>query len=292
MGLLDALDRFLVQLCADGRSEHTRKQYDRHVRLLANWLASEGHSGDVDELSHELLARFLAAPQARTTRLGGSKKPTSMNALRSSLRAFFSYCRDAGWCRENPARLVRRARCSGPPPRGLSDQDRQRLLDELTVAQGPAARRDHMWIDLLLNSGMRLSAALRLQMEDVDFEQGVIIAHDCKNDRIERVILPRDLLDHLRGYCAEREPGYLFVGRNGQPISRRHAARRLSLWLQQAGCKGASHPHALRHTFATRLLRKSGNLGVVQRALGHRAITSTTIYIQVADAELREALGG
>src|SRR5688572_23710155 len=102
MRLQDALDRFVVQLQADGRSQHTIAQYRRHIALLGRWLEAAGHSDDVDELSHELLAQFLIAPDARTSQRGGTKKATSMNALRSSMRAFFHYVHEAGWARQNP----------------------------------------------------------------------------------------------------------------------------------------------------------------------------------------------
>jgi site-specific recombinase XerD len=154
MRLQDVLDRFVVQLQGNGRSHCTVDQYKRHVGLLSRWLVEEGHSDHVDELTHELLARFLISPDARTSRRGGAKKATSMNALRSSMRAFFGYCRDAGWSQENAARLVRRARCASGPPRGLSDEDRDRLLSTLAAATGPVPRRDCMLFSLIVATGI------------------------------------------------------------------------------------------------------------------------------------------
>lgn len=228
----------------------------------------------------------------RACRVWAGKKATSMNALRSSLRAFFAYCRDAGWCRENPARLIRRARCSGPPPRGLSDPDRERLMDELTVAQGSVARRDHLLFHLLLATGMRISAALALTDADVDLERGEVLVPQVKGDRAEVVFLGPGMRDHLVGYLAERAPGPLFPGRDGEPITRRHAARRLAVWMGRAGCRGSAHPHALRHDFATRLYRQTGDVLLVQAALGHAAITSTMVYARADRHRLRELLSG
>jgi len=65
MSIEEALEKFLVQLEADGRSVHTVAQYRRHVRLLARWAAGAGVSGDLEVLDHEHLARFFAAPDAR-----------------------------------------------------------------------------------------------------------------------------------------------------------------------------------------------------------------------------------
>ena len=163
-------------------------------------------------------------------------------------------------------------------------------MDALTVAQGPVARRDHMWIHLLLATGMRLSAALALTDADVDLERGEILVRHAKGDRTEVVFLGREIRDHLAGFLAERSPGPLFPGRDGRPITRRHAARRLATWMGRSGCRALANPHRLRHDFANRLLRKSGNLGIVQKALGHQAISSTVIYAHSSDDDVRAAL--
>ena len=62
MTIDQALERFLTQLRADGRSRHTLGQYERHVRLLSAWARDVRHTGAVGDLSHEDLARFLASP--------------------------------------------------------------------------------------------------------------------------------------------------------------------------------------------------------------------------------------
>jgi integrase/recombinase XerC len=278
MRLQDALDRFVVQLEADGRSPHTIAQYRRHIALLGRWLAQVSHSDDVDALSHEVLAQFLCAPDARTSRRGGVKKATSMNALRSSLRAFFGYVLAAGWSTENPARLVRRAWCAGPPPRGLGIHDRERLLATLASGAGPEARRDHMLFALMLATGMRLSAALALTTADVDLERCEIAVRHAKGDRHEVVYIGSAIRDHLAEYVLGRAQGPLFATKGGRPTSRRHAARRLSIWMQIASCRGRTSPHGLRHDFAMRLYGRTKDLLLVQRVLGHRSILSTMVY--------------
>ena len=96
MTIEDALDRFLVQLQAEGRSRHTVGQYRRHVAALTRWLAASGHPAEVDALDHETVAGFLAAPAARSRPDGAGKKATSVNAMRTSLRVFCSYLHRAG----------------------------------------------------------------------------------------------------------------------------------------------------------------------------------------------------
>src|SRR2546422_448595 len=128
MTIADALERFLVQLKADGRSPHTIGQYRRHVRLLAQWARDVGHGRKkIEKLGHEHVAAFLAHPVATGRHGGGQKLATSANCLRSSLKTFLCYCHRAGYIPHDPGRLIRRSMCSPPPPRALSTEEQKQL---------------------------------------------------------------------------------------------------------------------------------------------------------------------
>ena len=79
MLIREALRRFLVQLAADGRSAHTIAQYQRHVRLFARWCRDVGHSGALNKVDHEHVARFLASDAATVRPDGARKKASAMN---------------------------------------------------------------------------------------------------------------------------------------------------------------------------------------------------------------------
>ena len=290
MRLNDALGRFVLHLRADGRSEHTIGNYRRHVGSLARWLAQARRDDDLDAITPEILAAFLVSPDARASAHGGAKSTISMNALRTSLRVAFAWMHEAGLCARNPARLVRRAITAPPPPRSLSDAEVDRLDTELICAQGELARRDHLLIDLLLSTGVRIGSALALDVEDVDLAARTLRLRELKGDRVDRVYFGRDLADHLIGFLAGKpRTGPLFRGPRGERLVKRHAQRRITQWLDRIGANDAS-PHSLRHTFATRLLRRTGDLFLVKRALLHRSIASTAVYLSVSDDQLRAAL--
>ena len=81
MDLTTALERFLAQLRADGRSSHTMDQYRRHILLFARW---GSQVGDVREIDHETLARFLGSAAALTGADGRPKKASSVNSFSRS----------------------------------------------------------------------------------------------------------------------------------------------------------------------------------------------------------------
>jgi integrase/recombinase XerD len=284
MDILEGLAKFQVQLEADGRSIHTRRQYDRHVRLFAHWLRTGGHRGALDAIDHEAVAAFLASPVARTRHDGGVKRATSANALRTSVRVFFRYCHEAGFVAQNPARLVKRAICGNPPPRALTEDETRRLMATLAEGEGPEAERDHALFHLMLATGIRLGSAISLDVEDVDLDAGQLYLRTMKGDRREVVYLGRAIRAHLRRFISDRTTGPLFVGIHGGRISDRHAQRRYREWIQKAGIARASSTHTLRHSFATSLYRRTGDLLLVQQALCHRSIASTVIYARVSRA--------
>ena len=103
-----------------------------------------------------------------------------MNCLRSSIRTFFHYLHEAGDLASNPARLTRRARCGPPLPRTLTSNDERRLLEALSFADDPEARRDHALFHLMLATGLRVGSAVMLGKDDIDLERGEIILQNMK----------------------------------------------------------------------------------------------------------------
>lgn len=286
----NALAQFVRQLEADGRSLHTVRQYQRHVRALARWAADVGRSGHVHHLDHEAVAGFMTAPDARVRADGGDKRATSVNALRTSMRCFFGYLHDIGIVPVSPARRLRRARTAPPPVRAMPDDDLQRLVATLAASADPVARRDLAVVRLLAESGMRVGSAVALDVEDLDLASGEAHLRSAKGDSRQTVVLPKNLCAHLLDYIGDRATGPLFPGRGGQRITVRHVQRRIALWLDRAAVTRRSTVHSLRHRFAIRLYRRTGDLLLVQQALGHRSIASTTVYARADQGRLAAAL--
>src|SRR6516225_6067930 len=88
MRIEQALDKYVLQLRGNGRSDHTIAQVRRHVRLFESWLEGDDELAAID---HETVALFLAGDTVTKRADGKARKPTSANALRSSLRCFFAF---------------------------------------------------------------------------------------------------------------------------------------------------------------------------------------------------------
>jgi site-specific recombinase XerD len=258
--------------------------------LLARWARDVGSCGErIDRIGHEDVARFLAADLATVRPDGRAKLATAMNCLRSSVRVFFRFCREAGYLREDPARMVRRALCAPPPPRALSDDEQRRLLSVLGKARTQEDRRDAMLFELMLATGIRVGSAIALDVADVDLQRGELRLRTAKGDRPDFVFLNRMIRARLKRYLKGCGNGPLFTAR-GRRVSTRHVQRRFSLWIQRAGINHQASPHSLRHSFGMRVYRKSGDVLLTKEALRHRSIASTIVYARAEEGRLRQVI--
>lgn len=288
MKLLEALDRFVMQQRANGRAANTWRAYARHVRLLARWIATSARSDDVGEIDHETIALFLASPHALAKDDGALKKASTTNAIRSSMKAFFGYVEAAGLAPVNAARLVRRARCGAPPPRGLNTGELTRLRATLDASYGAPTVRDRALIEFLVGTGARLSSALAVDIADIDLDAGELMLRRTKGDAPQRVFLSPAVCALLQVHIGTRSAGPLFRSSRRTRLAKRHAQARLSYWFKRAGLRACAH--SLRHAFATALYARTHDVLVVKAALGHRSLAATMVYAQCDDERLREVM--
>lgn len=141
---------------------------------------------------------------------------------------------------------------------------------------------------------MRLGSLVSLNLGDIDLKSGVAQIRTKGNGR-DKVFLNPQLQRLIARYLTNVGPeantspaSPLFRSVHGRRLGARQIQLNFAKWCREAGV--AASVHSCRHTFATRLYRKTGDLHLVQRALGHRQITTTEIYAKVSDKSLRRAL--
>ena len=128
MTLTDGIERFCVQLEADGRSPHTRRTYRRHLDAFARWAGGDTALADI---TPDRLARFLTSDAVRMradAEGAGPRAAITVNQVKSALRAFFRYIVEVGTLAMSPARAVRSARTSSDLPQVLTQDEAARLL--------------------------------------------------------------------------------------------------------------------------------------------------------------------
>lgn len=290
---------FLEHLAKQRRaSPLTVRAYAEDLRRFAEFARSRlGRPARVPEdLTPELVAAFAAARSLervdRTRRIAAKTLGRSLAALRSFLR----YVDRRGHPTSSARGAIPRVATPHPLPAALPEAPLNELLDglaarardgDLRLLRGIAAAE---W---LYGAGLRVGELAGLTWER--FDEPRLLARVLGKGRRERVVpVARGAWVAARRYWSAlgREPrprDPLLPGPSGRPASTRTLERDVKALLQALGPNAPTHPHALRHSFATHLLDRGADLRAVQELLGHQNLATTQIYTHVTRRRLKAA---
>lgn len=153
-----------------------------------------------------------------------------------------------------------------------------------------------MVVDLALSTGLRVAEMAALQVEDVDLRRGAlqVIRLKRKKKSPETLAINKELVDHLREYLAwaGRRQGPLFIGQRG-PLTYRGLQQTWKAAVKRTGLPEELSIHGARHTIAVHLLKKTGNLRLVQKQLGHASpATTANMYADISFEDMQDGLNG
>lgn len=177
-------------------------------------------------------------------------------------------------------------------PKVLTDAEANRLVETFNTRHR-VPHRDLCLCRLMLEAGLRVGEAVAVRPEHLDTTACRLTVREGKGAK-DRVLWITDDLRDLISSWTDRKPDspWLFPTRHATPVSTRQVRAMVSRRAEKAEIQEADRvsPHTLRHTFATRLYRRTKNLRLVQKALGHASISTTQLYTHLVDDELEEAL--
>jgi site-specific recombinase XerD len=261
-----------------GRAAATRTAYVGDVRTFAAWMARSDVPGPegVDRLH---LRRYLASLSTRQL----ARATVARKA--AALRCYFSWLTRQGRLEADPARSLRAPSGGGRLPRVLSAGEIDVLLD--APGDGPFDRRDVAVLELLYAGGLRVSELCGLDRGDIDLRQRTVTVLG-KGAKQRRVPVHDTAVAALRTWLEggrDELPGppeAAFVNQRGSRLGPRDVRR-----ILDRRAASPTHPHALRHTYATHLLDGGADLRVVQDLLGHASLATTQVYTHVSKERLR-----
>jgi len=151
--------------------------------------------------------------------------------------------------------------------------------------------RDAAVLGLLYGSGLRISEALSLKPKDLVAGDAITVIGKGNKTRMVPVLpqVAKLIADYV-ALCPLDLPadGALFVGARGGPLSPRIVQQTMAILRGALGLPDTATPHALRHSFATHLLARGGDLRAIQELLGHASLSTTQIYTAVDSERLLE----
>jgi len=279
-----------VFLAGRNLAPRTRKEYLTDLAQLSTYLATAAGVSTVQAATRTHLEGFLASLDQQ--QLTGSTRRRKVAAIRS----FFLFLEDAGHRVGNPAGKLVPPEREWNQPRYLTEQEYKRLL-----AAVRHEIRDSAIIELLLQTGLRLSEVSRLQLSDIELPARVSREPGCvgsvrvqgKGRRQRTVTLNWKACKALKAYLAVRPPDAeddaVFQTKFRRGMGPRSIELVVTKYLKDAGITGAS-VHSLRHTFATHSVKLGTGLQVIKEVLGHASLKTTTIYVGLAREEMDRQL--
>lgn len=239
---------------------------------------------------------YLAARSRRGRRDDPGLAPTSLRRRAAALKGFYRFAFGEGLIATDVAAHLDIPKMPRLLPETLTQAETERLL----AAPGDDALLDRALLELLYAAGLRISEALRLDLEDLSLD-GAFVRVIGKGDRERLVPVGEVALDAIRTWLdgprealvqqhhvAPIRGGPLFLGRTGRRLARQQAWAIVKRAAATAGLNDRVSPHTLRHSFATHLLEGGADLRIVQELLGHASISTTQLYTHVTGERIRE----
>ena len=295
MSMKQAMVDFEAHLAVERNlSPHTRKNYLVDLRQFREFLESDGPSGTdgedgVSRIDHLTIRSFLGSLYRKKL------KKTTIGRKVAALRSFFGYLLREGKIGANPADLVQSPRREKYIPAFLSVDDASALLSA-DFGTGFQGLRNRAIAELFYSAGIRLGELTGLNLEDIDFGEGLMRIRG--KGRKERIVpAGRPALKALREYLAAREAicggrseqeNAVFVGAGGRRLTARTVQRIIDRAVLRSGINRKISPHALRHSFATHLMDAGADLRSIQEMLGHESLSTTQKYTTVSVSRLME----
>lgn len=272
-------------------SPRTREAYCRDLDQFMAFLS--GHVGgtldiaDLEALRPADLRAFLAA--RRKNGIGSHSLARGLSGIKS----FFGHLERNGVMALEALSVIRAPKRPSTLPKALTVNEARATID--TVAEMETrpwvAARDTAVIALCYGAGLRISEALALSRRDLERQSLRVTGKGGRIRLVPLIAVVRAAIEQYIGLCpftlSPNEP--MFRGVRGGPLSPRLVQLRVEELRGALGLPASATPHALRHSFATHLLGKGGDLRAIQELLGHASLSTTQIYTHVDTERLLDA---
>ena len=278
---LDDFERSLTTASAN-----TIAAYRRDIVGFVDWAERAGHDGP-GAIDRVTLRRFLAYLATRRY------AKTSIARKASALRRYFAWLARVGVIAVDPASALTAPRGASRLPRVLPAAEIDQLLDAPPAAidadPDEIRLRDDAVLELLYGSGLRVGELCGLDVDAVDVRTRTVTVWG-KGAKQRRVPISEPAAQTVTAWIRRARQSLLgpdagpalFVNRRGVRLTPRDVRRLIDRRAQRP-----THPHALRHSFATHLLDGGADLRAVQELLGHADLATTQIYTHVSAQRLK-----
>ncbi|MCF8218137.1 MAG: tyrosine-type recombinase/integrase [Bacteroidales bacterium] len=281
--IVQLITEFLAYIKHERRySEHTIKAYRMDLHEYADYIQQSYGKITLEAHTHLIIRSWLSylitqGLQAKTV----SRKM-------SSLKSFFKYCLQNGYISHNPTAKLKPLKIPQRLPVFVQEKEMQKLFTEAEFKNNYCGIRDYTILNLLYNTGMRVSELVNLNVQDINTGNCSLKVLGKRNK--ERIIPVNDyMMTTLETYLQEREnflleknvqpsEKSLFLSSQGKKPYAKLIYDIVKKYLEQVSTIDKKSPHILRHSFATHLLSHGADLNAIKELMGHANLAATQVY--------------
>ena len=263
-----------------GLSENSIFSYSYDLKKFQNFLDS--HRKDFTQVKIDDVTDFMKDQK--------SKKISSRSIARTlaALRHFYKYLKEESKINENPVESIETPEINKHLPEYLTINEIEELFQSI-VEDDIYELRDKAIFELMYSSGLRISEACGLKIQEIDLENMFInVKGKGGRERLvpfgekSKILLLKYIKSARKDILKNRESNYLFISKKSENLNRKSAWRLLKKYIERTKIKKIVTPHTFRHSFATHLIENKADLRSVQELLGHIDISTTQVYTHLA----------
>ncbi|MFN3692299.1 MAG: site-specific tyrosine recombinase/integron integrase [Fervidobacterium sp.] len=262
-------------------SENTVKAYIKDIRRFFEYIQKSPK--EVTRADIEKFVKALSKGEITNTTV----TETTISRYISSLRVFFDYLQLIGSVNEDPTERVKHPRLRKKIPSFLTSEEIRAMINSFDDEK---RLKYKAIISVLYFCGLRVSELCNLRVDDVSFYPPYVKVVMGKGNKDRLVPISETLVPLLEMYVEKYRPKIYFFENKGNPLHPSTVFRIVKRAAKKVGITKHIHPHTLRHSFATHLIMNNVNVKIVQELLGHSNLSTTSIYLHVADKEKFDAV--
>lgn len=251
-----------------------------------------------------ILIESMTTPEARQyinwlqnqkNRENQSYRDNAINGFIRSAKVFFNYLLEDEYIEKNPFIKVRQIKTDKVIIHTFEPEEIKKMLNQFNNKYY-CDIRDSLLIRLLYDTGLRISEAINLKIDNVDFERNLLKVFG-KGHKERMVPFGRSVKREMLKFLAKRQKEidkniderYLFASKEGTPLSSRNVLRKIKQVGKKAGIEGKRlSPHTFRHTFCKTYLVNGGNLFALQTIMGHNKLETTRKYVYLLTEDIQK----
>ncbi len=266
-------------------SSNTLQSYKRDITQYQEYIDKNGLN--YLKINHEEIDKYFESLKDM------NKKTSTISRNLATIRSFYQFLLRTKKIKKDPTIGVQSPKVEKKVPSILTSKEVELLLDQPKSIDLKGIR-DKAMLEFAYATGMRVTEIISLNISDVNLDQSYVVCNAGFKKR--NIPLGSISLKALKDYIEKARPilikdenvAALFVNINGKRLTRQGFWKIVKFYKEQAHITKDITPHVLRHSFATHLLQNGADLKAIQTMLGHSDISSTQVYMQFQNENLKD----